>query len=653
MESLFPTLPLKKLDLSDVIHSTELIVREILYHISHCLVNLIDVLKSLRGHDFTISSGDDIFALIRNVICPYSSAGSLDLSTRYPVKRCTKMHEYVSHVDTMVECIIEEFRRQKVERGEAYENFPVIIERECMRMLNELQGRWWSQLMNMIRETPLYVCNQLEKTYIQTRGDLWRKSKRCREKAQSFVPLDIQLPELGCTDALVLDQEMFIPPKNSDFSMDYTRWEKEEDLDTSTSAELSDVEDSRDWDITITRRDSNASTTSVTRERASSASSMLSLNMIPSVIQNGRNSTLGSLSGRHLVVFVPGFRGTHFDFKLFSLVMSVHFDSAQRNQGDKLIYFLPSCNNVCADTIGIEYMAERLAVSLMEFLHEEEQDMHEKPIRKISFIAHSLGGLVVRSMLGFTKHDQTYCREFVRNYSSRLYTLLTLSTPHLGSLNNKKSLIVNSAMWFLRFSRGVRVLLQLNCQDSNDPDKCLLSILARDGSIALFKHIILVACPQDTFVSAHSALVVDAKSMNDNNPGFDVPTTSRSRASSISSDTGLLPRSMSERVGKTNNNFEETPTVQSDRQAMHRRSESSVSKVSKNSPTNTLTGMTADLQHNLKKVELVRCNVKFEQVETDTNTSKLDKITGKAFHTAYLSNVSFISGLISTFDQYF
>lgn len=54
-----------------------------------------------------------------------------------------------------------------------------------------------------------------------------------------------------------------------------------------------------------------------------------------------------------------------------------------------------------------------------------------KPER-ISFVGHSLGNLVVRSTVSHPRFE---------NYRTRLYTYLSLSGPHLGTLFNSSGLV--------------------------------------------------------------------------------------------------------------------------------------------------------------------------------------------------------------------
>lgn len=57
---------------------------------------------------------------------------------------------------------------------------------------------------------------------------------------------------------------------------------------------------------------------------------------------------------------------------------------------------------------------------------------------RISFIGHSLGGLIIRSAL-----------RFLDEFKDKMYTFLTLSSLHLGYIYNS-SKIIDAGIWFLK-----------------------------------------------------------------------------------------------------------------------------------------------------------------------------------------------------------
>lgn len=79
-------------------------------------------------------------------------------------------------------------------------------------------------------------------------------------------------------------------------------------------------------------------------------------------------------------------------------------------------------------------MGKNLATEVQEFI-----DMYcpASSLGRLSFIAHSMGGIITRAAL---PHLEKYKKQF--------YTLMTLSSPHLGYMYNTSKLI-GAGMWFL------------------------------------------------------------------------------------------------------------------------------------------------------------------------------------------------------------
>ena len=59
-------------------------------------------------------------------------------------------------------------------------------------------------------------------------------------------------------------------------------------------------------------------------------------------------------------------------------------------------------------------------------------------VEKISFVGHSLGGLIIRSAL-----------TFLMDLKDKFHTIMTLSSPHLGYMQGGSKL-VSAGMWFLK-----------------------------------------------------------------------------------------------------------------------------------------------------------------------------------------------------------
>lgn len=114
---------------------------------------------------------------------------------------------------------------------------------------------------------------------------------------------------------------------------------------------------------------------------------------------------------------------------------------------------------------------------------------------KLSFLGHSLGGIVIRASL-----------PYLEVYRTRMHNLVTIGTPHLGYLYND-SYIVKTGIWFLNSWYGRTSMLMLTMVDkSNLRDTYLYHLSYRQG-LQWFKHITFVSSPEDSYVDESSALV--------------------------------------------------------------------------------------------------------------------------------------------------
>lgn len=88
-------------------------------------------------------------------------------------------------------------------------------------------------------------------------------------------------------------------------------------------------------------------------------------------------------------------------------------------------------------------------------------------LNKISFVGHSLGGLIIRSAL---PHLVEY-KDFMHGY-------LSLGSPHLGYMYNSGSLF-NAGMWVLKRWKNSHCLQQLSMTDFNNKQQSYLFKLSK------------------------------------------------------------------------------------------------------------------------------------------------------------------------------
>ena len=192
----------------------------------------------------------------------------------------------------------------------------------------------------------------------------------------------------------------------------------------------------------------------------------------------------GKQKKRHLVVLVHGFGGTSFDVrKLRNQILLEHAD----------VFVLSAHTNEDEATDGdIIVMGRRLAIETQTFVHDY---FPGRSLEKLSFIGHSMGGLVIRAAL-----------PTLGELRRKLHFMMTLSTPHLGYIK-KSSALVDIGLWVLKKIRHSLSLNQVTMMDDPDPRKCALYELSKYEGMSDFRHILLLSSPQDTYAPFESSRI--------------------------------------------------------------------------------------------------------------------------------------------------
>ncbi|XP_058162930.1 protein FAM135A isoform X3 [Dasypus novemcinctus] len=193
----------------------------------------------------------------------------------------------------------------------------------------------------------------------------------------------------------------------------------------------------------------------------------------------------GSEDGVHLIVCVHGLDGNSADLRLVKTYIElglpggrIDFLMSERNQNDTFADF--------------DSMTDRLLDEIIQYIQ-----IYSLAVSKISFIGHSLGNLIIRSVL---------TRPRFKYYLNKLHTFLSLSGPHLGTLYNSSAL-VNTGLWFMQKWKKSGSLLQLTCRDHSDPRQTFLYKLSNKAGLHYFKNVVLVGSLQDRYVPYHSARI--------------------------------------------------------------------------------------------------------------------------------------------------
>uniref|UniRef100_A0A4W6CGY6 Family with sequence similarity 135 member B n=1 Tax=Lates calcarifer TaxID=8187 RepID=A0A4W6CGY6_LATCA len=189
--------------------------------------------------------------------------------------------------------------------------------------------------------------------------------------------------------------------------------------------------------------------------------------------------------GIHLVVCVHGLDGNSADLRLVKTFIELGLPGSRLD-------FLMSERNQTDTFADFDTMTDRLLDEIIQHIQ-----LYNLTIGRISFIGHSLGNVIIRSVL---------TRPRFRCYLPKLHTFLSLSGPHLGTLYNNSTL-VSTGLWLMQKLKKSGSLLQLTFRDHVDPRKTFLYLLSQKPGLQFFKNVVLVASPQDRYVPFHSARI--------------------------------------------------------------------------------------------------------------------------------------------------
>eukprot|EP00929_Paragymnodinium_shiwhaense_P091389 TRINITY_DN51362_c0_g2_i1.p1 TRINITY_DN51362_c0_g2~~TRINITY_DN51362_c0_g2_i1.p1 ORF type:complete len:785 (+),score=185.74 TRINITY_DN51362_c0_g2_i1:297-2651(+) len=203
------------------------------------------------------------------------------------------------------------------------------------------------------------------------------------------------------------------------------------------------------------------------------------------------SSDLAECPGRenaaHVVVLVHGFQGNSYDMRLLRNNIALLYPG--------FLFLCSSANE--EDTEGdIHSMGEHLADEVTNFVKDWCPGKPEATLGRLTFVAHSIGGLIVRSALPYLDELQQHFHAYI-----------SLSTPHLGYVFSERTLF-NTGLWVARKLRASRCLEQLAMSDEpNAPEKSFLYRLSGVPGLQYFKHIVLVSSYQDQYAPFESARI--------------------------------------------------------------------------------------------------------------------------------------------------
>ena len=204
----------------------------------------------------------------------------------------------------------------------------------------------------------------------------------------------------------------------------------------------------------------------------------------------GRGGAAGGGEGSDgdglLVVFCHGFQGNQYDLRYFRNRVGIGYPRAR----------LLCCSSVEDNThAAIATQGGHIAEEVSRYIAGMDDP---SSVRRISFIGHSLGTLVIRAAIS------TACME---PYVSRLHSFISLGGTHLGYTFGNNS-ILSSAMWVYQRWTKSQSLRQLNLKDAGEPKQGFVHSLAQKSvGLSAFKHVVLVASGQDRYAPFFSARI--------------------------------------------------------------------------------------------------------------------------------------------------
>ncbi|CAI2319222.1 unnamed protein product [Caenorhabditis sp. 36 PRJEB53466] len=219
----------------------------------------------------------------------------------------------------------------------------------------------------------------------------------------------------------------------------------------------------------------------------------------------------------HLVVFVHGLEGTQDDLVPFRCgldqAISAHYHSLQMNETDEErgerwhFEYLMSSTNRSQTWADIKTMAHNLLAEVREYVEESRHN-----VLRISFMAHSLGGVIVRSAVGMAAEMG------MEWLNDRLHTLMTINSPHLGLAYVQKH--IHWGVQIVKWWKKSRSMEQLTFRDSLNFGSSFVYQASVNGACGKFRHVLLVGTPHDQLVPYMSALLVPSKNSAEDQSAF-------------------------------------------------------------------------------------------------------------------------------------
>ena len=187
---------------------------------------------------------------------------------------------------------------------------------------------------------------------------------------------------------------------------------------------------------------------------------------------------------KHVIVFQHGSHGCVEDFN--TIKDKLNEDVKNSKEIEVIIWESNSCSWFGTD-VGVMKVAEKISSELDEYLTPQLENSEIN----ISLVGHSMGGLILRAMLGMS--------ETLSHPNVNLHTFISIASPHLG---------IRQMTWWMRaLAYPFGLMASTTCLDLLQSNDCL-SKLSDDHHINLlskFKRRILYSNMSDHLVSYNTS----------------------------------------------------------------------------------------------------------------------------------------------------
>ena len=201
----------------------------------------------------------------------------------------------------------------------------------------------------------------------------------------------------------------------------------------------------------------------------------------------------------HLLVLVHGYKGTSMDMHMLKAYISSIYP--------KLCILSAKSVEHATDSNILE-LGRRLAEEVLSYLNRLKIPLHRL---KLSFLSHSMGGLVIRAAL-----------PYLQRYKECMWSLLSLSTPHLG-VSYGEGVLFNLGVSLLQAAGSSVSFHQMTLNDSSDLEESFIYKLSEFEGLNWFENVVLFSCGSDPYITEESAgLSIPLKALGtDKQPFFE------------------------------------------------------------------------------------------------------------------------------------